>query len=66
MPVMKDFPDNRIGILIGSLEVGGAQVMALRLMQMLIRKGTSVFFIFLWTKHLMCRFRGMKISGIKC
>lgn len=46
MPVMKDFPDNRIGILIGSLEVGGAQVMALRLMQMLIRKGTSVFFIF--------------------
>lgn len=43
MPMMRHFLENRIGILIGSLEVGGAQVMALRLMQLLTRKGASVF-----------------------
>jgi glycosyltransferase involved in cell wall biosynthesis len=40
---MRQFSKKRIGILIGSLEVGGAQVMALRLLKLLNQKGATVF-----------------------
>ena len=43
MKSMAGIPEMRIGILIGSLEVGGAQTMALRLLKLLMHRGHKVF-----------------------